>query len=79
MRVKDHGIGILEADQPVLFDAFHRGKNVGEIPGTGLGLAITKQAVELHQGSIEFKSVMGSGTEFTVYLPQAAPEPAASA
>ena len=33
--VRDRGIGIPELDLPWLFDAFHRGRNVGDRPGTG--------------------------------------------
>jgi signal transduction histidine kinase len=55
-----------------IFDAFRRGANVGDIPGTGLGLAITKRAVETHGGSITVESKIGSGTTFTVTLPERA-------
>ena len=67
--VRDHGIGIPEADQPFIFKAFHRGRNVANRPGTGLGLMIVKRCVELHDGTIEFKSTVGSGTTFLVRLP----------
>lgn len=39
LQVVDHGCGIPEADQKRLFQAFHRGSNVRQIPGTGLGPA----------------------------------------
>lgn len=68
-RVSDRGCGIPEADQKRLFQAFHRGSNVEQIPGTGLGLLIVKRCVELHGGKIEFASVEGQGTTFTVTLP----------
>jgi signal transduction histidine kinase len=67
--VQDHGIGIPEADQRRLFEAFHRAANVGEIPGTGLGLLLVKRCVDLHQGSITVASAEGKGTTFTVRLP----------
>jgi signal transduction histidine kinase len=67
--VRDHGIGIPEADRARLFEAFHRAANVGETPGTGLGLLIVKRCVELHRGSIRFESRVGAGTTFTVGLP----------
>lgn len=67
--VADRGIGIPEKDRPRLFEAFHRGSNVGETPGTGLGLVIVKRCVELHRGTIAFASETHAGTTFTVRLP----------
>lgn len=68
-RVTDEGIGISETDQQHLFDAFHRGENVGEIQGAGLGLSIVKQFVDLHGGTISVESKVNKGTTFTVILP----------
>ncbi len=69
LSVKDSGIGIPEDDQKRLFESFHRANNVGGIQGTGLGLAILKQAVDAHQGTLEFESIVNTGTTFTVHLP----------
>lgn len=69
ISVRDHGIGIPEADQQRLFTAFQRASNVGDVRGTGLGLAIVKQAVDLHGGSIELESKVGMGTTVTVQIP----------
>ena len=68
-QVQDEGIGIPLEDQPDLFEPFHRGRNVSNIPGTGLGLSIVKQLVDLQQGSIEVISKVGVGTLFTLSLP----------
>jgi len=70
IQVKDNGIGIPEADQPRLYETFHRAGNVGGIPGTGLGLAIVKRSIEAHNGTIEFESQVGEGTTFIVRLPR---------
>ena len=78
LRVADQGIGIPAADQPNLFEAFHRAGNVGAIAGTGLGLAIVRRAVELHGGTIDFTSVEGQGTTFTITLPRHSAHPAGS-
>ncbi len=67
--VRDRGIGIPAEDQPKMFEAFHRAKNVADVAGSGLGLLITKRCVELHGGSIGFQSAAGEGTTFTVRLP----------
>ncbi|MBE9066670.1 PAS domain-containing sensor histidine kinase [Leptolyngbya cf. ectocarpi LEGE 11479] len=67
--VKDSGLGIPPEDYPYLFEPFHRGKNVSNIPGTGLGLSIVKQFVDFQQGDIQVKSRLGAGTTFKVALP----------
>ncbi len=81
--VRDHGIGIPEADRAQLFLTFHRGANVGQRPGSGLGLVIVvgqrpgsglglvivKRCVELHGGTLELESKEGDGTTVTVRLP----------
>jgi len=70
--VRDRGIGIPEADREWLFNAFHRGRNVGDRPGTGLGLVIVKRCVDLHGGRIEVAGTPGGGTTVTVRLPLSA-------
>jgi PAS domain S-box-containing protein len=67
--VRDSGVGIPETDARLLFQAFHRGRNVGDTPGTGLGMTIVKRCVELHGGKIAFESQEGHGTTFIVALP----------
>jgi signal transduction histidine kinase len=69
LRVVDRGCGIPATDQERLFQAFHRARNVGQVPGTGLGLAIVKRCVQLHGGKIRCDSKEGEGTTFTVWLP----------
>lgn len=69
VHVRDQGIGIPQEDQPRLFEAFHRARNVSTIQGTGLGLSIVKRAVEAHGGTIHFESKIDMGTTFTLQLP----------
>jgi signal transduction histidine kinase len=68
-QIADRGIGIPEADQKWLFNAFHRARNVGNTPGTGLGLVIVKRCVELHRGAIRIQSTPGEGTTVHVEIP----------
>lgn len=68
-KISDEGIGIPDEDQPNLFESFNRGKNVGDIHGTGLGMSIVKRSIDLHGGSISFKSKVGVGTTFIVKIP----------
>ncbi len=71
--LQDSGIGIPPDELKRLFEPFHRAANVGAISGTGLGLSITKQAIDLHGGTITVESVVGQGTNFTVCFPKSAP------
>ncbi|MGB2924816.1 MAG: ATP-binding protein [Limnothrix sp.] len=69
IKVEDYGIGICKEDKAQLFEAFHRGTNVSNVPGTGLGLSIVKQFVELQDGTVTVASQINCGTTFTVKLP----------
>ncbi len=69
-EVEDSGIGIEEDQIPRLFKKFQQLDRTfdRDYGGMGLGLAITQQLVELHGGSIEVDSIVGSGSTFTVRL-----------
>jgi len=71
--VQDHGYGISEKDQEMLFTKFFRAAdpNIRQASGTGLGLSITKGIVELHDGRIWIESQLGQGTTFHFAIPQA--------
>lgn len=71
LQVQDTGIGIADAQMPLLFQKFQQldSSYRREYQGTGLGLALTKQLVELHGGWIEVESTLGIGSLFTVKLP----------
>jgi two-component system sensor kinase FixL len=69
LTVSDNGIGIPEADQKHLFEAFFRAHNTGTIPGTGLGLNIVARYTHLMNGKINFKSDVNQGTLFTLKFP----------
>jgi signal transduction histidine kinase len=68
-QIADRGIGISDEDRVRLFESFHRGNNVSNIPGTGLGLSIVKRCVDLHGGTIDLTSEVNVGTTFIVNLP----------
>ena len=72
LSVRDSGPGIPEAELPHVFDRFFRGTNVGEAraSGSGLGLAIARSIVEMHGGTIDVASAVGSGSTFTITLPR---------
>lgn len=72
VAVADQGVGIALADQPRLFQPFHRLHETGaNAPaGAGLGLVFVKTAVERHGGRIAVQSTPGLGSTFTVWLPR---------
>jgi two-component system phosphate regulon sensor histidine kinase PhoR len=72
VSVQDHGCGIKSVHLPRLFERFYRvdaarSRHQG---GTGLGLAIVKHVVQAHNGRVEVKSTLGSGSTFSIYLPR---------
>lgn len=70
IRVRDHGLGIPEEEQPRIFTKFFRGGAAASgIAGSGLGLAISREIVEAHGGGIGFTSTPGAGSTFWLELP----------
>ena len=71
LRVSDTGVGIPPAEQPRLFERFHRVKGARgrSFEGSGIGLALVHELVTLHGGQIEVESTPGAGSAFTVRLP----------
>ena len=66
----DHGYGIPAEDLANVFLPFFRsGAHAVAHKGVGLGLALVKQLVQVHQGSIEVQSALGTGSVFLVRLP----------
>jgi two-component system, OmpR family, sensor histidine kinase BaeS len=77
MIVKDTGPGIAPEHLPYLFKRFYRieASRNRMSGGTGLGLAIAKQFIEIHDGTLQAASELGTGTTFTVSLPVYPPNP----
>lgn len=74
LSVHNHGRAIPESDIPRLFDPVKRLKSgeaaTSESGHLGLGLYIADRIVTAHGGTIDVRSVDGSGTTFTVRLPR---------
>ncbi|MFE3573876.1 ATP-binding protein [Lysinibacillus sp. NPDC059133] len=69
--ISDTGIGIDVGTIQRIFEPYEQGtlsKAMIE-GGFGLGLSISKRLVELHGGTLQVKSVVGKGSEFTFTLP----------
>jgi signal transduction histidine kinase len=73
LAIRDHGIGIPEAQRARIFGRFERAQNAREfgITGTGLGLFLSRELVVRHGGRIWFESVEGQGTTFFLTVPLA--------
>ncbi len=71
IEVSDTGAGIPSERLVDIFESFNQfdGSSERAQGGAGLGLSVTKQLVELHGGSIEVKSVLGMGSNFSFTLP----------
>ena len=68
--VADHGPGIDDFEQALIFEKFYRGQGQRSLaPGTGMGLPIAKAIVEAHGGTIGVTSQLGSGSVFHCALP----------
>jgi signal transduction histidine kinase len=70
-EVKDHGVGIPEAEQHKITKAFYmvdksrsRSRN-----GAGLGLALCAEILELHGSRLNVRSALGKGTTMSFTLP----------
>jgi CheY-like chemotaxis protein len=80
-QIVDSGVGIAPENLEKIFLPFEQvGDHSYKAEGTGLGLAITKKLVEMMNGQLQVKSVLGQGSTFSVEFnlievnPLAAPE-----
>jgi signal transduction histidine kinase len=69
VTISDTGAGIDQDHLPHIFERYFRKDERGG--SSGLGLAIVKRIIDLHESSIEVKSVVGQGTTFNFSLPVA--------
>ncbi|MEB0177660.1 MULTISPECIES: ATP-binding protein [unclassified Undibacterium] len=81
ISVSDSGIGIPEAEQARIFDAFSQQdvSTTRRFGGTGLGLSISSRLAQLMGGSITLVSAPNQGSCFTLSLPIELPSSAAAA
>jgi len=72
LSVTDSGVGISVEDQERIFERFYRvdQSRSRQTGGTGLGLAIVKHVVANHRGEIRLFSQPGTGSTFTMRIPE---------
>ena len=66
IRIKDNGIGMDKNTLDHIAELFFTTKE----NGTGIGIAYSKEVVELHGGTINYKSTINKGTEVLIILPK---------
>jgi len=62
LTIRDNGMGIDSAKAKHIFDPFYTTKP----EGTGLGLSIIHRIIDTYEGMIDFESIPGKGTIFTI-------------
>ncbi|MGA2354061.1 MAG: ATP-binding protein [Terriglobales bacterium] len=72
-EIIDQGSGIPPEAQEKIFELYFTTK--GDKGGSGIGLAQTYQIMQWHYGSVDFDTIVGTGTTFRLRLPAAAARP----
>jgi two-component system sensor histidine kinase CpxA len=70
--VRDHGPGVPQEYLTKIFEPFFRvaESRDRDSGGTGVGLAIAKQAILMHDGTIEAKNLKEGGLAIEIRLPR---------
>jgi signal transduction histidine kinase len=73
VEVRDHGIGIEDADLPHVFTPFYRTEKsrTRSTGGVGLGLTLARRIMLAHGGEIDIESRPGEGTTVRLSVPAA--------
>ncbi len=77
VSIVDQGEGIPEDEQPMLFDAFFRGRQTRALavtPGVGLGLSIARREIESQGGRVWLERTGPGGSIVCIALPHVAAE-----
>ncbi len=71
IQIKDNGNGISKDNIRFIFDKFYRVPtgNLHDVKGFGLGLFYVKSIIQKLNGTVQVKSQIGVGSEFTIILP----------
>ena len=71
IEIEDNGPGIPDDEKIKIFDRFYRldDSRARDTGGTGLGLAISREAILMHNGTIEVTDAPETGSIFIITLP----------
>ncbi|MDA8136397.1 MAG: PAS domain S-box protein [Desulfobacteraceae bacterium] len=67
LKISDTGCGMDAETLEKAFEPYFTTKKIGQ--GTGLGLSIVQAIVDEHEGFLDVSSIIGEGTEFSLYFP----------
>ena len=72
LHVRDTGIGVLPEHHELIFEAFRQvdDSKTRTVSGTGLGLTVSRELARLLGGDVTIASTDGTGSVFTVRLPE---------
>jgi len=73
LQVRDHGPGVPEADQELIFEQFQRGSNTAQQPGSGVGLALVRSLVKRMGGRVWVENAADGGAIFVIELQRCQP------
>lgn len=68
IQVQDHGIGIKEEEQGMVFERFYRSGSVSSKPGVGIGLYLVREVLSKQGGYVKIKSEIGKGSTVQLFL-----------
>jgi signal transduction histidine kinase len=66
IEIEDSGLGISQEELPKIFDLYYTTKETG----SGIGLSLVYRIIQLHDGEVKVDSILGTGTRFTIKLPE---------
>lgn len=70
IAIIDHGVGIAESEQALIFKKHHRATRNQSSRGLGLGLYFVAEVIHAHGGEVTLESQPGQGSRFTLWLPR---------
>ncbi len=68
LSIRDNGLGIAKEDQERVFERFFKADNNNH-EGTGIGLSLVREYTTSLHGTIDLKSTINKGSEFTICIP----------
>lgn len=76
--VRDRGVGMSASTVRQIFQPFfrHHDRNQPSVKGFGLGLSYVQRIIQAHNWQIGVTSVLGSGSEFQIFIPASSLLPA---